>query len=329
MFATPEWITKSCNQQKVQALNQKKKLALIAIDEAHLVSEWAAFRNAFSELKGLKHIMALSATATTEVEDKIRQLLRNPVTQKQGTAPAIIYTDFIADIGPIVSSLSELGIEAVGYHGEMDTASRCESHGKWKSGEVQIIVATKAFGMGIDKANIRNVINNGVPENVLLWAQELGRAGRDGQQTCATILYRRNDISHANAWVLNNLQCKEHCSCILKGFSNSGGTCRHTLLEYAGDECFLTFLEKQTLKPYQVGLVVMYASLRQAVTLQFKTCAKNLQCSVNKLVDMELRSMIKSNGHYSVYGVFLPTKVAKLTLTVNQFCSHTLKDVIN
>ena len=202
IFVTPEWITKSCNQQKVQELNRNKKLALIAIDEAHLVSEWAAFRNAFSELKELKHmfcdvpIIALSATATTEVEGKIRQLLRNPVTQKTsvnrpnitlnveelhqdtnvvpakqfaaraaeiaGTAPAIIYTDFIADIGPIVSSLSELGIEAVDYHGEMDSASRCESHGKWMSGEVQIIVATKAFGMGIDKADIRNVIRNGV-----------------------------------------------------------------------------------------------------------------------------------------------------------------------
>ena len=92
--------------------------------------------------------------------------------------------------------------------------------------------------MGIDKADIRNVIHNGVPENVLSWAQELGRAERDGQQACATILYRRNDISHANAWVLNNLQCKKHCSRILKGFSNSwryvqahlAGICRRRML---------------------------------------------------------------------------------------------------
>ena len=151
-----------------------------------------------------------------------------------------------------------------------------------------------------------------------------------------------------------------------------GGTCRHTLLEYAGDECFLTFLEKQTLKPYKLGLVVMFASLRQACsdtpaqdmhqelavlidaldqvgcrgevkvsewirgsklswTDEFNKkarsynnhCGKDInfwrsfmrQCSVNKLVDMELRSMIKSNGHYSVYGVFLPTDKGREAVT--------------
>ncbi len=88
IFVTPEWITKPGNQQKLQVLTGEKKLALIAIDEAHLVSEWADFRTAFSGLRDLKHvfsdipIMAVSATATAEVEDKIQQLLRNPITQK-------------------------------------------------------------------------------------------------------------------------------------------------------------------------------------------------------------------------------------------------------
>ena len=134
--------------------------------------------------------------------------------------------------------------------------------------------------MGIDKADIRNVIRNGVPENVLSWAQELGRAGKMGnklvQQFCTTGMTFHMQMP---AWVLNNLQCKEHCSCIFKGFSKSWryvqahlvGICRRRML-------LDLFLEKQTLKPYQLGLVVMYASLRQAVTLQLKTCAKNLQC---------------------------------------------------
>ena len=249
-------MVKACNQQKVLALSKARKLALIAIDEAHLVSEWANFRTAFSGLSELKHvfsdvpIMALSATATAEAEANICQLLRNPVIQKTsinrpnitlsveelsqdegtlpsiqfamraaeiaGTTSAIIYTDFIADIGPIVSSLYEIGIEAVGYHGEMDVHSRHEAYSKWKLGEVQIIVATKAFV--IDKSNIHNVIRNGVPESILSWTQELGRAGRDGKQACATIIYRKSDLSHANAWILNNLQCKEH---ILSGFSSS------------------------------------------------------------------------------------------------------------
>ncbi len=403
VFVTPEWITKSCNQQKVQRVNQDKQLALIAIDEAHLVSEWADFRNAFSELKQLKHvfcdvpIMALSATATVEVEEQIKQLLRNPVSQRTsvnrpnitlnveelhqdksvvpakqfadraaeivGTAPGIIYTDFIADIGPIVNSLDDLGIKAVGYHGEMDSGSRYESHKRWKSGNAQIIVATKAFGMGIDKADIRNVIHNGVPENVLSWAQEIGRAGRDGKQACATILYCRSDISHANAWVLNNLRSKERCTRILRGFSNSwryaqahlAGICRRRILldlfgeteteaSSSGTCCDVCISRENCATPAQdmhQELAVLVDALDQvgcrgevkvsewirgsklSWTDDFDKnamsygnhCGKDInfwrafmrQCSVNKLVDMELRSMIKCSGHYSVYGVYLPT----------------------
>ena len=120
-------------------------------------------------------IMALTATATPDVEGDIKKLLRNPLTVKASInrpnitlnahevkthtdnyfaifakyvaditsgESTIVYTDFIADVGAIVSSLNQVGIESVGYHGEMDM--------KWKSGEVQIIVATKAFGMGIN-----------------------------------------------------------------------------------------------------------------------------------------------------------------------------------
>ena len=97
---------------------------------------------------------------------------------------SIIYTDFIADIGP---------------------PSRRESYMKWKTDEVKVIVATKAFGMGIDKPDICHVIRNGVPESMLCWAHKLGRAGRDGHQSSATIIYRKSDLSHANPWVINNL----------------------------------------------------------------------------------------------------------------------------
>ena len=106
-------------------------------------------------------------------------------------------------------------MEAVGYLVEMD---RHESYLKWKSGEVQLIVATRALGMGIDKPDIRHVVRNGVAESMLFWAQELGRAGRDGNHACATILY---NISHANPWVLHNVANRDLCKHILTGFSNS------------------------------------------------------------------------------------------------------------
>ena len=112
-----------------------------------------------------------------------------------GTDKAIIYTDSISDIGPILSSLHEIGTGAVRYHGEnlVDPSERLQAFSKWNSGEVSMIVATKAFGMGIDKANISNVIRYGVPESIILlsWTQELGRASRDGKQAFATVLYRK------------------------------------------------------------------------------------------------------------------------------------------
>ena len=129
-------------------------------------------------------------------------------------------------------------MEAVGYHGEMDIPTRQESCLKWKSGDVKI-VATKAFGTGIDKANIHHVIRNSVLESMLSWAQELGRAGRDGHQACATILYSKSDISHANSRILNNLSIdQERCKWILSGFSDCwryvnahlSGKCRRRLL---------------------------------------------------------------------------------------------------
>ena len=216
IFVTPEWIAKVQNQAKLQVLAMADKLSLIAVDEAHLVSDWSDFRKAYSELEKLKimfpdvPIMAHTATATPDVEGDIKTLLRNPLTVKASInrpnitlnahevkthtvtfaifakyvaditsgESTIVYTDFIADVGAIVSSLNQVGIESVGYHGEMDPRDRMESYMKWKSGEVQIIVATKAFGMGINKANIRHVIRNGVPESIVAWTQELGRAGR-------------------------------------------------------------------------------------------------------------------------------------------------------
>ena len=97
----------------------------------------------------------------------------------------------------------------------MDISLREDANMQWKSNKVQVIVATKAFGMGNDKAR------NGVPESLASWAQELGREGRDGEQAHATILYQSSDISHTNAWVLNNLSNKARCDHILACFSDS------------------------------------------------------------------------------------------------------------
>ena len=88
-------------------------------------------------------------------------------------------------MGPTVSELSVLGIESVACYGEMDMKSRNESYSNWKTGKVSVMVATSPFGMGIHKPDIEHIVMFGVPENICSWAQELGRAERNGQSAVA------------------------------------------------------------------------------------------------------------------------------------------------
>lgn len=82
----------------------------------------------------------------------------------------------------------------------MKEGEKCEKYQKWRNGEVQIIVATRAFGLGINKPDVRFVIRNGLPPSVSAWAQEFGRAGRDGNHSSAYILYSDNDIQYVGFW---------------------------------------------------------------------------------------------------------------------------------
>lgn len=75
----------------------------------------------------------------------------------------------MSDVGPILCALQSLGLECAGYYGEMDADERKVAQGEWMQNNVQVMVTTKAFGLGIDKPNIRHVIRNGVPENISAW----------------------------------------------------------------------------------------------------------------------------------------------------------------
>ena len=271
---------------KILELVKHNRLALVAFDEVHLYHYWQEFRPAYKELKILKNrfldvpFVALTATATPAVKNSILQLLRNPfITIASINRPnihlaceeissdndfrifssrtveiiagncAVIYVDFINNIGPIVNQLHTLGIETVAYHGEMDIKSRHVSYTKWKSDEVKVMVATTAFGMGIDKEDIRHVVRYGVPENLCSWTQELGRAGRDGKAATATIIYSASNIDHASAWLKQHHHDQDYCTRVLKDFGESwkyviahvSCTCRRkVLLDMLGEESSVT-----------------------------------------------------------------------------------------
>jgi ATP-dependent DNA helicase RecQ len=211
---------------------ERLKICMIAVDEAHCISQWGYdFRPAYFEIAAFKRllhekitILALTASATTLVkheiverlelkkgfqifqgsfarnnlsfstlleEDKLKRVLK--MLQKiHGSA--IIYVQSRKKTQIISQFLKNNNISADYYHAGLSYLERDYKQNQWMRGSLRVIVATNAFGMGIDKANVRMVIHMSIPESLEAFYQEAGRAGRDGKKAFSTILYTKQDI---------------------------------------------------------------------------------------------------------------------------------------
>jgi ATP-dependent DNA helicase RecQ len=207
-------------------------LSFFAIDEAHCISQWGHdFRPEYRQLSKLRAlfperpIAAFTASATQQVRhDIVEQLqLRDPfksvssfrrenlrylvreakeahqdalvvqaVKQTSG-GNAIVYCPTIARVGELVDVLEENGVAAVGYHGQMDASARRIAQEQWMSEEVHVLVGTVAFGLGINKPNVRAVIRLGLPDSIEQFYQETGRAGRDGLPADCFLFWQKRD----------------------------------------------------------------------------------------------------------------------------------------
>jgi ATP-dependent DNA helicase RecQ len=228
VFCTPERLA----QPDFLAVLKRIAIDLFVVDEAHCISQWGHdFRPAYIDMAaalaalGRPTVLALTATATEDVVDDIRKQLGRPRMQvintgiyrpnlhyavaqvtnlEEKTAAAlrlvadaqgagIVYAATVKAAEELHLALQEAGESVALYHGKLPAAERKLAQEQFMSGERRVMVATNAFGMGIDKADVRFVIHLQLPANLESYYQESGRAGRDGQDADCTLLFLQDD----------------------------------------------------------------------------------------------------------------------------------------
>ena len=225
LYVSPERLGTRLFKNYVQEMN----ISFIVVDEAHCISQWGYdFRPDYLQIGNLREmtdapVIALTATATPAVaedimtrlrfeertllktgferpnlsyivrkcEDKLGQLL-SICSSVAGTG--IVYVRSRKKTEELASLLTANGISASFYHAGLGSDSRADRQGKWKNGSIRVMVCTNAFGMGIDKPDVRFVVHFDVPDSPEAYFQEAGRGGRDGKRSFAVLLWNSTDI---------------------------------------------------------------------------------------------------------------------------------------
>lgn len=241
LYISPERISSELFLTKIR----KVPVRLITVDEAHCISQWGHdFRPAYRCIKDLRDIfpqvpvLALTATATPDVvkdiqqqlsfrqencyrmsfarenlvyvvretENKLQELL-HILSRIQGSA--IIYTLNRKKTKEVCEHLLAAGISAEYYHAGLSPESKDAKEEAWKSGKARVMVSTNAFGMGIDKPDVRLVVHVDLPSSIEAYFQEAGRGGRDGKRSYAVTLFSRIDKQVASRRLSDNYPSKE------------------------------------------------------------------------------------------------------------------------
>ena len=272
LYVSPERIQSDIFKNKLKRI----KVSFITVDEAHCISQWGYdFRPSYLHIADLRllkpdaPILALTATATPEVVDDIQEQLsfreknvvrmsfhrknlayvvRRAENKDSQTihilnsvpGPAIVYVRSRKRTKEIAEMLKKSGISAEAYHAGLETSLKNERQEAWSADKTRVIVATTAFGMGIDKADVRLVIHYDVPSSPEEYFQEAGRAGRDGRKAYAVLLYNDLDKRKLSQRLTSSFPEKdfirnvyEHLAYFYQIAAGSGAGCSYAFDIYA------------------------------------------------------------------------------------------------
>lgn len=289
LYLSPERL----QQELVLARLHQMNISLLAVDEAHCISQWghdfrpayrsiAAFRESVPEV----NCLALTATATSKVvQDIVEQLQLGSGTIFQtsferknlayrvradedknytlerlltrDTGPAIIYVRSRKSAQQYAAFLNGKNIKAHYYHGGLGSDERDKYFENWARNEVQVMVATNAFGMGIDKADVQTVVHVELPESVEAYFQEAGRAGRNGSAAQSIILYNAGDMSRLKNQFIKTLPTVADVNLTYKKLNS------YFQIAYGeGDQQVFRFNFMDFCKTYGLNTIITYNALQ-------------------------------------------------------------------
>ena len=370
LYVSPERLQSDLIIQKIKEIN----INLIAVDEAHCISEWGHdFRPSYRLIYKVRDLLpninmiALTATATKKVVDDIienlnlsktsifkKSFYRNNLAYqiiknenklgkleqifKKNPFPTIIYVNSRKKTEDISNFINAKGYLSTFYHGGMTNESKTIAFDSWMNEDRLIMVATNAFGMGIDKPNVKVVIHLDLPTSIENYVQEAGRAGRNGEKSFSVVLQNENDINSFKKNTLETIPTINEIKNIHRKLYQYFQIALGELPEVSFDFNFLKFCQtyklshKKTTTIFQIlkknSIIEINSKFSQKSTVIFIISSKQLirQTFNNKLTRKLIDFILRSHG-----GVFQKeVKINEFDIAKRmQINSLTVKELLN